>query len=83
MLKENLDRELAAITAPYAMARDSSLKLALDVYNQNYYVVSKATLQLQRDACIAEIEKAYNALDITLDDKEALIKKARESLKLA
>lgn len=75
-LRENLEKELAAITAPYAMARDASLLHAQDIYNQNYYVMSKATLKLQRDASIADIERAYKDHDITLDEKEAMIKQS-------
>lgn len=76
MLMENLERELATLVAPYAFTRDAGLSKAQDSYNQNYYVVLKKTLKLQRDASIADIDKAYKDLEITLDEKDTLINQA-------
>lgn len=79
MLKENLEKDLANLSAPYAVARDNSLKIAKDAYNQNYYVVSKGILQLQLDVAIADINKAYANHNITLDEKECMINQATKA----
>lgn len=76
LFKESLERELAAITAPYALARDAALLHAQDVYNQNYYVFTKNTLKIERDQSIAQIEEAYKNQDISLTEKESLIEQA-------
>lgn len=73
---ENLERDLVAITAPYAIARDAALQHAQDVYSQNFYVVAKASLKAQRDASIAEVRKAYEKGEITLEEMDGLIQQA-------
>lgn len=73
MFKENLERELATLTAPYAIVRDNAFLHAQDIYNQNYYVVAKANLKIQRDACIADYERAFENGEITLEDRDAMV----------
>jgi hypothetical protein len=76
ILKENLQQQLAAMTAPYATVRDASLLQARDVFNQNYFVVSKEAFKLQRDASIQSIDHAFEIGEITLDEKSSLIDEA-------
>lgn len=77
-IKRNLDRELEAIIAPYANLRDADLLRAKDIYNQNYYVVCKTNLKFQRDAAIADIDKAFKAGELTIEEKEVFTKQAQD-----
>lgn len=75
-LKENLERELTVVVAPYALARDAALSRAQEVYRQNYFIVAKQALQVTRDESIADIERAFRENRISLDEKTAMIEHA-------
>jgi hypothetical protein len=75
-LKESLEKELAALIAPYALARDAALLHAQEIYNQNYYVVAKYALQVNRDESIRDIEQAFEDKKISLKERNSLIEQA-------
>ncbi len=77
MLKENLDRELASLTTPYAITRDAGLSRAQEAYNQNYYVVTKCALEVNQDASIADIKRAFEENRISIDERDSLIEQTR------
>jgi hypothetical protein len=77
LLKELLEKELAIITAPHAIARDAALSHAQDVYNHNQYVTAKYALQLTRDESIAEINKSFENNKISLEERDSMIDQTR------
>lgn len=83
MLQENLEKELLTLTAPYLKARDLSLVRAKNTYNQNYYVVAKASYKAQYRAYVADVEKSFKNLQIILEEKERLIKQAKETYEVS
>ncbi len=75
-LKELLEKELVALTTPYALMRDTALLQAEDLYHQNYYVASKYALKIDRDESIAEIKLAFQNNEISLEERDSLIEQA-------
>lgn len=67
---------MAILISPYAIARDAALIYAKDVYNQNYYVFSMYALNAARDESIADVEKAYQDQEISLEERDSMIKQA-------
>lgn len=80
MLRDALEKELVALTAPYDLSRDAALLQAHEEYNQNEYVVYKLKLREVREKNIAAIEKAYEGVDDStlLKEKQKLIKEVQD-----
>lgn len=81
MLKDALEQELASLIAPYALVRDAALLHAKEVYNQNSYVIAKKNLKAERDASIAEVEQAYKANIISLEERDQMLAQAHDYYK--
>ncbi len=73
MLKENLENELNQLIAPYVYARDAALLNAKEIYNQNYYVISKEKMKISRDVSIENIKKSFEAKEISARERDAFI----------
>jgi hypothetical protein len=76
LIKEGLEKELAVLTSPHIIVRDSALTHAQDAYNQNYYVISRYALNAAREESIIEIKKACVNHEISFDERDAMIKQA-------
>lgn len=78
MLKNNLERELAALIAPHSHGKDVALLYATEAYEQNYYVVAQKNLKSATDKSISKIEQACQRNEINYEKRDQMIKQAKE-----